>query len=143
MTGYVGVTSTSGSRFTTEPASLRPVLEALKKRGLLILDSRAAPGSLVIPLATELDLPRIAIDRVIDTDPSRAAIDDQLTQLEALAAKNGSAIGLGEPFPTTLERVAQWAPLLSDKKLILAPVSALVSTQKAAPAKPGEGPSPP
>ena len=75
-------------------------------------------------------MPRARVDRIIDRDPSRAAIDGELRALEAIARTDGSAVGLGDPYPTTLERLAIWTPLLADKKLILVPLSAVVNLQK-------------
>jgi polysaccharide deacetylase 2 family uncharacterized protein YibQ len=137
-TGYVGITSTSGSRFTAEAHAIRPVLEALKKRGLLFLDARAAPSSVAPALGGEIGLARVTVDRVLDLDPARTAIDEKLSQLEELASKNGQSVGIAEPYLTTLERIARWAPLLADKNLVLAPLSALVTTEKTPPAKPVE-----
>ena len=41
----------------------------------------------------------------------------------------GSAVGLGAPYPVTIERIAAWASTLESKGLILVPVSALVSDE--------------
>jgi hypothetical protein len=130
FTGYVGITSPSGSRFGTESAAMRPIMEVMKKRGLLFLDAGTAPGLVGTALAIELSVPHARVDRIIDHDPSRASIDDELHALETIALKDGAAIGMGEPYPTTLERIARWAPLLADKKLVLTPLSAVANLQK-------------
>jgi hypothetical protein len=43
--GYVGINNHMGSRFTSDADALRPVIEELRARGLLFLDSRTAPHS--------------------------------------------------------------------------------------------------
>ena len=136
FSGYVGITSPSGSRFQADLAALRPVMEDIKKRGLLFLDASTAPRSAGEFLAVQLNVPRVRVDRAIDQDASRGAIDAQLAALEATALETGVAVGMGEPFPTTLERVAKWVPLLPDKKLILVPLSAVVNLQKPLPPPP-------
>ncbi len=136
FSGYVGVTSPSGSRFQADLAALRPVMEDIKKRGLLFLDAGTAPRSAGEFLAVQMNVPRVRVDRAIDQDASRGAIDAQLAALEATALETGVAVGMGEPFPTTLERVAKWVPLLPDKKLILVPLSAVVDLQKPLPPPP-------
>jgi hypothetical protein len=128
--GYVGITSTTGSKFTATPAAMQPVIDALKARGLLLVDARANPKSVAGPLATLSGVPRALGDRVIDRDLSRGAIDDQLRELEELAKTNGAAVGFASPYPTTIERLNLWLTALTDRGIALAPVSAVVNIQK-------------
>lgn len=128
--GYVGITSTTGSKFTANPAAMQPVIDALKARGLLLVDSRVNPKSVAGPLANLAGVPRALGDRVIDRDLSRGAIDDQLHELEELAKTNGAAVGFASPYPTTIERLNLWLTALADRGIALAPVSAVVNIQK-------------
>lgn len=128
--GYVGITSTTGSKFSANPDAMRPVIDVLKARGLLYLDARVNPKSAGAPLATLAGVPRAMADKVIDRDLSRGAIDDQLRELEAIARANGAAVGIGSPYPTTVERIALWMTALADRGFVLAPVSAVVNLQK-------------
>lgn len=128
--GYVGVTTLSGGKFTSDVDAMRPVIDALKARGLLYLDPglvRRPPGP---ALAGQSAAPRAQVDSYIDRDLSRGAIDDRLRELETLAKENGAAVGVGLPYPTTIERVELWARTLSDRGVVLAPVSAVVDRQK-------------
>ena len=134
--GYVGVISPTGSHFTAEPNALRPILETMKKRGLAWVDARTTPYTVGDLLAVDIGMAHAHVDRIIDQDPSRGGIDAALAALEAIATEEGSAIGYGEPYPTTLERIAKWVPLLPDKKLILAPLSAVINLQKPPPPPP-------
>ncbi|BAI72969.1 hypothetical protein AZL_023310 [Azospirillum sp. B510] len=128
--GYVGVTSTTGGKFTANPTAMQPVIDALKARGLLLVDSRVNPKSVAGPLAMLAGVPRALGDRVIDRDLSRGAIDDQLRELEELARTNGAAVGFASPYPTTIERLNLWLTALADRGIALAPVSAVVNIQK-------------
>ncbi|WP_376957032.1 divergent polysaccharide deacetylase family protein [Azospirillum sp. A26] len=128
--GYVGITSTTGSKFTANPAAMQPVIDALKARGLLLVDARANPKSVAGPLANLAGVPRALGDRVIDRDLSRGAIDDQLRELEEIAKTNGAAVGFASPYPTTIERLNLWMTALADRGIALAPVSAVVNIQK-------------
>lgn len=128
--GYVGVTTITGGKFVSEVDSMRPVIDALKARGLLYLDPglvRRPPGP---ALAGQNGTPRAQADNFIDRDLSRGAIDDRLRELETLAKENGAAVGIGLPYPTTIERVELWARTLADRGVVLAPVSAVVDRQK-------------
>ena len=128
--GYVGVTSTTGSRFTGSSDAMQPVMEMLKARGLLFLDSRVNPNTVGPALARQADVPRAVADRVIDRDLSRGAIDEQLKELEAIAKANGAAVGIGSPYPSTIERINTWLTGLEDRGFVIAPVSAVVNMQK-------------
>jgi len=128
--GYVGITSTTGSKFTGNADAMKPVIDVLKVRGLLYLDARANPKSVGGPLAAQSGVPRALGDRVIDRDLSRGAIDDQLKELEAIAKANGAAVGIGSPYPSTIERINLWLTSLADRGFVLAPVSAVVNIPK-------------
>lgn len=130
VAGYVGVTSTTGSKFTGSADALKPVMEALKARGLLFVDARVNPRSVAAATAQQVGVPGAFVDRVIDRDLSRGAIDDQLRELETLAKQQGAAVGLALPYPSTIERINLWAPGLGDRGVVLAPVSAVVNVQK-------------
>ncbi len=127
-TGYVGIIDFMGSRFTTSERALRPILEELKKRGLMFVDSRASLLSIAARTASRIGLPRAINDRYIDARASRAAIDQRLLELETIARASGHALGVGAPYPVTLERLSAWLGGLEVKGFALAPVSAIAAT---------------
>jgi polysaccharide deacetylase 2 family uncharacterized protein YibQ len=130
VTGYVGVVTSAGSRFTTSQADLLPILDEVKGRGLMFVDSRPTENSVAGPLAKSIGLPRAVSDLSLDQQQaSRDAIDQRLAQLEQLARQTGVAVGLGEVYPVTIERLAQWIPTLDRKGIALAPVSAIADMQ--------------
>ncbi|MCF4166975.1 divergent polysaccharide deacetylase family protein [Zavarzinia compransoris] len=127
-TGYVGVMTYMGSRFTADAAAVRPAAEALRARGLMVLDSRTADTSVLPEIAGEIGLPRAVATRFIDATPTRAAVDARLAELERFARQGGAAIGIAADYPGSIERIAAWSAGLADKGLVLAPVSALADT---------------
>jgi len=129
-TGYVGLVGYEGSRFTLARDDMQPVLDALKQRGLLFVDNRETTQSVVPALAMDMKLPFASSNRAIDRDATRAGVDKRLADLEDIARRNGSALGIGSPFPVTFERVALWAQGLEDRGLVLAPVSAVIGRTK-------------
>jgi len=131
FSGYVGATNFMGGRFTSTESHLRPILEALRDRGLMFLDARASSSSVASDVAGRIGLNIAANDRVVDAVASRAAIDARLLELERLAAASGGAIGIGFPYPVTIERLAQWTRAMADRGFDLVPVSALTDHQEA------------
>lgn len=129
FTGYVGVLNTMGARLTTAPQSLKPILEEIKERGLIFVDARSSMRSIAASQATEIGLPRAINNRFIDIKASRLEIDQRLEELERIAKEGGYALGIGSPYPVTIERVVLWVQELESKGIALAPVSALVDKQ--------------
>lgn len=130
-TGYVGVTGLSGSRFTSSRQSIQPVLIALKERGLMFIDSRSSEQSIAATLARNVGMPWAMSNRLIDAEPSKEGVDHALADLESQAGRDGVALGIGTPYPVTMDRVAAWAATLAGKGLSLAPVSAIANQQPA------------
>ncbi|MGC2854281.1 divergent polysaccharide deacetylase family protein [Novispirillum sp. DQ9] len=124
--GYVGVNNHMGSRFTADAAGMRPVIEALRERGLFWLDSRttgkpAGPG-----IASALKVPYIERNIFLDHFNNVEGVRAQLVQLEAAARSHGYAIGIGHPKDHTIKALAEWLPTLEAKGLVLVPASAVV-----------------
>lgn len=128
-TGYVGLTSTTGTAFLRKEENLRPILQQTQRRGLVFVDSWLVPDSRATRLATTLGLPRAVSDALVDRVASAGGIDAQLKELERLAQANGVAVGFAQPLPVTVERIAAWAGTLRDRGIVLAPVTAVVNRQ--------------
>lgn len=127
--GFVGVMHSMGSRFTASPDALRPILSALKVRGLIFLDGRTTSHSVAARLASSIGLPRAINDRFLDDHASRDAIDRRLAEIEAIARDTGYAVAIGRAYPVTFERLANWLPTLAERGFVLAPISALINRQ--------------
>ncbi len=129
--GYTGVTNYMGSKFTTSAKSMRPVMAALKSRGLMFIDARTTEQSVAGRIARDLGVPLAINNRYIDDQASRRNIDWRLSELEWIAKSTGAALGLAYPYPVTIERLANWSVDLERKGIRLAPASAVVDRQAA------------
>ncbi|MFZ2871437.1 divergent polysaccharide deacetylase family protein, partial [Zavarzinia sp.] len=127
-TGYVGVMTYMGSRFTADADAVQAIAAQLKARGLMIVDSRTAEQSTIPAVAGHLGLPRAIATRFVDATPTRAAVDARLAELERYARQNGAAIGIASDYPGSIERIANWTAGLEARGLVLAPASALADT---------------
>lgn len=127
--GYVGLLATMGSAFTVDSESLSPVLQILKERGLLYVDSRATSRSMGPELASQIQLPRAFNNRFIDVTPSVRAIDSRLQELEEITRINRFAVGVAQPYPVTLDRLTAWLPSLKTKGIALMPITAIADKQ--------------
>jgi uncharacterized protein len=122
----VGINNHMGSRFTVERDAMRPVLEELQARGLLFLDSRTAGATVGPALARKLDLPYAARDVFLDNDPSLAAVQARLAELEAVARRQGHGVAIGHPHDGTLTALAAWLPSAAARGFAVVPVSTIV-----------------
>jgi polysaccharide deacetylase 2 family uncharacterized protein YibQ len=129
FTGYVGIVNYMGSRYTASEPHLRPLMTALRERGLMFVDARSTSASVAAKTAVEIGLPVVSNDRFIDNEASRSNIDARLGELERIARSRGQAVGIGFPYPVTIERLSQWARGLEAKGIDLAPVSALLVSE--------------
>ncbi len=123
--GYIGITTLTGSRFTTDPAKMAPILEILHKRGLMVFDARIAPHSAITDLARTAHIPVAVNTQRIDRNLSPAAIDETLSQLEQTARLNGKAVAMAPPLPIIIDRLAVWSKKLNRDGIALAPLSAM------------------
>lgn len=130
VSGYVGVANHMGSRFTTNRSALQPVMEQIKERGLLYVDTRSSARSIAASLATELGVPRALNDRFLDVGSiNRTIIDGHLAEAERIARETGLSVVVGQPYPLTIERIRAWAVGLEERGISLAPISAVVNMQ--------------
>jgi polysaccharide deacetylase 2 family uncharacterized protein YibQ len=130
FTGYVGVTNQMGAKFETTQASLTPMLEEIKARGLLFVDDGTVKDSAGSQVAGTIGLDYAAADVQIDAVPSPDDINKALARLEAVAKEKGSAIGVASAKPGTIKQISQWAGQLQGKGIVLIPVSAAIRSQR-------------
>jgi polysaccharide deacetylase 2 family uncharacterized protein YibQ len=124
--GFVGINNHMGSKFTSDERGMEPVMEELRARGLLFLDSRTSPFSAGIRLAIAFGVPHAARDVFLDDDQTPPAIANQLGRVEQFARQHGTAIAIGHPHDPTIAALKTWLPMLGEKGLALVPLSAVV-----------------
>jgi uncharacterized protein len=124
FTGYVGIVNFMGGRFTADETGLRPVLEELSRRGLMIVDDGSSGRSLLTAGVRGRGA-SVKAETVIDATPRAEAIDKELAQLEKLARERGSVLATASALPVTVERLSRWARTLESRGIVLAPVSSL------------------
>jgi len=125
-TGYVGVINYMGAKFEVAQASLRPVLEEVKRRGLLYLDDGSVEDSVAGQVAKDVGLEYSVAQVRIDA----AQMAKDLAALEAAAKAQGAAIGIAKAEPATVKKISEWAGSLEGKGLVLVPVSAAMRSQR-------------
>ncbi|HCS48188.1 MAG TPA: hypothetical protein DIW61_08020 [Candidatus Aminicenantes bacterium] len=117
-----GVNNHMGSKITQEEPVMRPILDILKSHDLYFIDSRTTAETIAFDLARKMGLRtayrNIFLDSSVGVDFSKKKITD----LFRLSQKTGKAIGIGHPFPETLQALRENIQLL--KKFKVTPVFA-------------------
>jgi len=126
----VGINNHMGSRFTVDRDAMRPVLEELKARGLLFLDSLTSGATVGPAVAREMGVPYAMRDIFLDNDPRAASVRARLAEVERVANRQGHAVAIGHPHDGTLAALAAWLPDVRERGFVLVPVSAIVSLSR-------------
>ncbi len=130
-----GVNNHMGSRITREPKIMEVILKNLKKKNLFFIDSLTSNRSIAFKLAQELGLKAGIRDIFLD----RAEIHQQLglkdvkytekmiKELLKLSLKKGKAIGIGHPFPQTLQGLRKSLSFIENSGVDLVYASQIVT----------------
>jgi polysaccharide deacetylase 2 family uncharacterized protein YibQ len=121
-----GVNNHMGSRFTADRASMRALLSPLKERGLFFVDSRTTARTVAYAEAIRMGVPAVERNVFLDADADRGRIGSRIIELFKLAKKKGRAVGIGHPYPETLEALRTDFRLFESYGLEVVPVSRLV-----------------
>lgn len=127
ITNYTGVMNYLGGRYMADAKMLEPVLRDVSERGLLFLDDGSSAQSQTGAVAKALAMPHAFGDIQIDEQVNRSSIMTRLDDLERLARRNGSAIGVASAFDESIAAVSDWASEATSRGIEIVAVSALVS----------------
>jgi len=121
-----GINNHMGSRFTEDKKKMRVVLKELKERDLFFIDSRTSKDSVGYSMAQDMGLKAARRNVFLDNDQDVELINAQISKLARISLKRGSAIGIGHPYPATIEALKQMIPELRAKGIEIVPVSQLI-----------------
>ncbi|MFA4994419.1 MAG: divergent polysaccharide deacetylase family protein [Bdellovibrionales bacterium] len=125
-TGYVGITTTYGSRFTSDPTRFGLILQEVKDRGLMVFDSRVVPHGVVTDMARNAGVPVATMTQRLDVDLDPQAVATAFENLEKTARQTGRAVGIMTATPVMINQLQAWAKTLPEHGIALAPLSTMV-----------------
>lgn len=109
ITNYTGITNFMGGRFLADPDALEPIMRDLAERGIMFVDDGTSARSLTDQFAKTLGIPFAASDMVLDATQERGYILSKLDELERVARRNGTAVGVASAFEVSVDAIATWA----------------------------------
>jgi polysaccharide deacetylase 2 family uncharacterized protein YibQ len=105
-----GVNNHEGSAATADPRVMKDVLTVVKAHGLFFIDSRTTAQSVAESQAESDGILTAARDVFLDNQASVTYSEAMLAQTVRDAQRNGSAIAIGHPKPSTLEAIRLMYP---------------------------------
>jgi polysaccharide deacetylase 2 family uncharacterized protein YibQ len=125
-----GLNNHKGSLLTRHPGYMAWLMQAINGRNdLFFVDSRTTKATVASQLATEYGVPNISRNVFLDNDPDPDAVRLQFRKLIAIARRDGTALGIGHPFPGTLNILKEELENLQRHGVQLLPVSQLIDLQ--------------
>lgn len=123
-----GVNNHMGSLLTQHPGAMDWLMQVLKDYGgLYFIDSRTSLRTVAQQLAREHALAHARRDIFLDNIRTPEAIRAQLRQLVQKARVCGAAVGIGHPYPQTIEVLRDELPRLRQQGVRLVSASELTS----------------
>lgn len=129
LVGYDGVNNHMGSRVTADRRAMRAVLRTLSNQDLFFLDSRTTTRSVSADVAQLVGASVVEATLFIDGDAGRGGEREVLRQLRLavrIAERDGHAIVIGHPYPTTIAAVRRWLETEDAQSVRLVTVGDLV-----------------
>ena len=120
----IGVSSHRGSLLTRHPGHMAWLMQEIRLRdGLFFIDSYTHHQSVALRIAEETGVAAVRRDVFLDSERSAAALAREFARLKALALENGIAVGIGHPYPETLEFLERELRALDGEDFELIPIS--------------------
>ncbi|MBZ5535558.1 MAG: divergent polysaccharide deacetylase family protein [Acidobacteriia bacterium] len=123
----VGMNNHMGSKATPNRALMAEVLALTKLRGLYFIDSRTTPSTQGYAVARELGVRTNFRSVFLDDKRNVPYTEYQLDVLLKRMLKQGSAIAIGHPYPTTIEALRRKLPEFERRGVKIVFASELVS----------------
>jgi polysaccharide deacetylase 2 family uncharacterized protein YibQ len=106
----VGVNNHMGSRATQDAALMADVMTILAEHRLYFIDSRTTASSQALNAACRQNLPAFYRSVFLDNTETVSYTVGQLRQFRQTVEREGVAIAIGHPHPTTIAALAKFLP---------------------------------
>jgi len=127
----VGVNNHMGSLLTRHPGHMTWLMQELKQRGgLFFVDSRTSAKTVAEQMAREQGVPVLRRHVFLDHNPSPEAVEAEFDRLLALARRQGLAVAIGHPYPSTLSVRERRVPELPAHGIELIPLREMLVRQQ-------------
>ncbi len=127
LTNYTGIVTFMGGRFLSDADALEPVMRDVASRGLLFLDDGSTAQSLSGTLAGAIEAPHAFADLQLDADLTETAVLKKLDELERIARRNGTAIGIASAFDESVDAIRKWCEEAQNRGIEIVGIASLAA----------------
>ncbi|MGQ3210498.1 divergent polysaccharide deacetylase family protein [Shinella sp.] len=127
VTNYTGIVNFMGGRFLSDADALEPIVRDVSNRGLVFLDDGSSAQSLSGTIAGAVEAPHAFADLQLDADLSRDAVLKKLDELERIARRNGTAIGMASAFDESVDAIREWCEEAGGRGIEIVGVASLAA----------------
>lgn len=135
-----GVNNHMGSRATQDAALMADVMQVLADRQLYFIDSRTTAASRALAAARRQGLPAFYRAVFLDDEETVPYTLGQLQKFRQTVEREGVAIAIGHPHPTTIAALAKFLPQFEQADIELVAPSEIVRLPEIARLHPAEKP---
>ncbi len=126
-----GVNNHRGSLLTRHPGHMRWLMEEIGAQDeWFFVDSYTTHHSVALAIAHEHDVPAVRRDVFLDSERDSASIERAFGRLLAIARRDGAAIGIGHPFPETLDVLETMLPQLEAEGIRLVSLREILTPRR-------------
>jgi polysaccharide deacetylase 2 family uncharacterized protein YibQ len=125
-----GINNHRGSLITRHPGHMAWLMQTIRRHGnLFFIDSRTTRATVARRLAAEFGIPSSERKVFLDNRRQPAAVREQFRRLLVMARREGAALGIGHPYPETLDVLVDELTRLGEYNIQLVPVSRLIEIE--------------
>ena len=126
LPGVIGVNNHQGSKATADKATMKAVLQVLKKENIFFVDSRTNSASIARDMAKQMGVATARNDIFLDNSSNVEDIRKQIYKAFAMAEKNGSAIAICHARKNTAKCWQMYAEDFKKSGITFVPVNKLL-----------------
>lgn len=120
-----GINNHMGSELTTMQEPMGWLMQEIAKQHLFFIDSLTSADSIAFSSALKHGIATAKRDVFLDNTREEKAIEKQLLKAIALAKRQGYAIAIGHPYPSTIKVLESYAGRFIDYGVLITPASAI------------------
>lgn len=126
-----GINNHQGSLLTAHPGHMSWLMQEIRQYdGLFFVDSRTTSTTIARQLAHEHGVPSIDRSVFLDHDRDVKNVRAQFRRLVEIAKIQGTALGIGHPYPETLAVLKEEIAALDAQQVKLVPVARLIELKQ-------------
>lgn len=125
-----GINNHRGSLLTRHPGHMTWLMQAILRHGsLFFVDSRTTAATVASRIAAEFRVPSIERNVFLDNDRQPDAVQAEFRRLIRIAQRDGTALGIGHPYPETLQVLTRELSSLGDYNVQVVSVNRLIEIE--------------